>query len=251
MTDEITYCIRGCVAPCECGACRECAQPIHPPGRRQAETGLLCERCAKTLTRWLGEIPDLYATLNPYEAPATEEHERTGKRAKLSGSPSLVRLDVVALQDARTGVCDRVSRDGSVEHDDGLMDVAGIVCSWAAMFAEEHGITSHVGTITEACGLLRTWMWSLASCLWVDECYDEIRDIVRALNRAHGIPRPMPIGRCINIYERGGHQIACGRMLYAPTSGAKIACTGCGRRYDGYGIIALGKTLEATNGRGA
>jgi hypothetical protein len=246
MSDETAQpCVRGCVAPCGCTACQECEQPIHPPQHRPREEGLLCDRCAVQLRRWLVEIPELYATLDPYERPAGEEYERHG-RHKISGSPSLVRLDVVALMDQRTVPLAKITPGVDPEPPDGLMDVAGVYCSWAGMFVEEQGLSSKVSTLTEASGVLTAWLPTLCDQPWIDECWAEMRDIVRQLHRAHGDPRPKPIGRCINVYQRGGKTIACDAMLYAPDSGAKIRCGSCGRRYDGYGLIALGESLGVT-----
>lgn len=238
MTEPAQPCIRGCVQPCDCDACRECNQPIHPPQHRPRNTGLLCERCAKNLRGWLHDIPDLYATLDPYESPQTDDTEHHGHH-KISGSPALVRLDVVALMDRRTVPVTITDQDGTVVGvDTSLMDVVGVMCSWAAMFAEEEGLTSKTGTLTEATGLLTTWFDTLASQPWIDEMYAELRDVMRALRRAHGITLPKPIGRCINVYERGGKVIGCQAMLYANPSGA-IRCTSCGRRYDGRGLILV------------
>lgn len=242
MTEELTYCVRGCVSPCECQACQECAQPIHAPTRREADEGLLCKRCARTLRKWLTEIPDLYATLDPYHAPPTDEDPDAyhGKHGKLSGSPSPVRLDVVALMDPRT--------NAGVPGDpwDGSTYIPGEVCTWAQVLVEDHDLSSPYGTLTEAAALLLAWFGTVIASPWVDEMWTAMRDIHRLLQRAHGVPRPKPIGECINVYERGGVTIACGHTLYAPAAGAKIRCSGCGRRYDGYGLVALGKTLEAS-----
>lgn len=232
--DEVTYCIRGCVAPCDCGACRESEQPCHPPQRRTTRDGsMLCDRCARTLQGWLADIPGLYATLDPYHSPVADDTEPHGKRGKLSGSPALVRLDVLALQDPRTAAT-------SSWHEpwDGTVDVAFEMTTWAALFARDHGIKAPVATIAQACDLLLTWHATLCRAPWIDECYDVVREVARQLNRAHGIGRPQPVGRCINVYQRGGHTIACGHALYA-SDGAKIKCGGCGRHYDARQMVLV------------
>jgi hypothetical protein len=234
VTEELTYCVRGCVSPCECQACQECAQPIHPPPRCEAADGtLLCDRDLKRLRTWLGDIPDLYATL-PLIPGAGEETEHRGKKPKPAGDVSPVRLDVITLQDPRTAATDRSSGDPW----DGSVYIPGEVGTWALLLAEERNITTGIHTLTEAVGLLQRWFRELCSMPWIDECYDAIRDVHRLLQNAHRIERPAPLGRCLNVYERGGRHIACQAMLYGNGT-AKVRCQSCGARYDGTGLLLV------------
>lgn len=239
MTDEITYCVRGCVEPCGCDACLECDQPIHGPKRREADTGLLCEACVKRMRRYLREIPDLYATL-PLLPGSGEESEHHGLRGRHAGSPSPIRLDVVALTDPRTNA--GVPGD---PWDGSTIYIPTEVGTWALLLAEEHDISSSVNTITEAVGLLQRWFDELCASPWVDECHDALRDVYRLLQRAHGIERAQPVGQCINVYERNGKTIACQAMLYAPAAGVKLKCQACGARYDGHRMLLVKMQAKA------
>jgi len=245
VTDDLTYCVRGCVSPCGCSACEECDQPIHAPKHREADTGLLCKEDVGRLRGWLEDIPDLYATL-PLLPEVTEESQHRGKAPKPAGSASPIRLDVVALQDPRTAASERSINPATGERDpwDGSVYIPQEVGTWALLLAEEHRISSSVRTLTEATGLLLRWFEELCASPWVDECYDALRDVNRLLQRAHRVERPSPLGRCLNVYERGGKMIACQAMLYGNGT-AKVRCKSCGARYDGTGLLLVKRQAKA------
>lgn len=243
MSEDLTWCIRGCVTPCRCEECAVADQPVHAPAPREATDGYLCRSCADRLMQWIADVPDLYATLDPYEVPATEESGRA-THPEVSGSPALVRLDVLALQDPSTSA-GMIPYPGAEPIPwDGRVYIPGEMATWAQLIAEEHAVRGRFRTLTESCGLLQRWSRELVASPWVDECYDSVRDIVRLLHAAHGERRPKPIGRCIGLYERAGQIRECGATLYKPEPGAAIRCRSCGRRYAG--IAALRALADAT-----
>lgn len=247
MTEEITYCIRGCVRPCDCTECAAKDVPVHPPIQREARDGLLCSRCADRIREWLREIPELYATL---DVAAKRQAEDTGvgkgKDQKLSGSPALARLDIVTLQDPRTSATSKPDRTtGVMEPWDGSMYIPGEIGTWAILLAEEQHIRGRFDTLVESAGLLLRWMDRLCASLWVDECYDALRDVMRLLRAAHGEQRVRPVGKCINVYERDGEMVACEAVLYAPAEGVKIRCRSCGTRYDGQRMLLVKRQAKA------
>ena len=232
MSEDLTYCVRGCVQPCRCDECAASDRPVHAPISRRATDGYLCRGCADRLRMWIAEIPDLYATLDLYEAPATEDAGRLHSAA-VSGSPALIRLDVLALQDPRTSASMIPYPGAEPIPWDGRLYVPDEIGTWALLLAEEHHIDAPIGTLYQAAGLLTRHFDALAASPWVDECYDAMRDIARLLKTAHGVERPQAIGRCTNVYERDGKTITCRASIYAGEAGSKARCQSCGQRYDG------------------
>ncbi len=246
MSDDRETCIRACVRPCGCEECGVTETPMHAPIGREATNGRLCRRCADNLREWLTDIPDLYATLDVSEhLTADETGVGKGKPRKASESPALARLDIVALQDPRTSATSLPARDtGKIEPWDGSLYIPGEMMTWADLLASEHHIRSRYDNLTDACGLLLRYYDRLTAADWVDECHDAVRDVVRLLRTAHGEPRPRPVGRCINIYERDGEMVACHATLYAPAEGVKIRCRSCGTRYDGQRMLLVKMQAE-------
>lgn len=233
MGEDLTYCVRGCVQPCDCTECLLADKPIHAPKRREVDLGLLCKRCVTSLARMLREIPDLYATLDV--RPATSAPGESVSHSDVSGSPALARLEIVALMDPRTA-----ATDSSGEDWDGSAYIPDEVGTWALLLAEERHVRTKIATMYEATRFLTDWMAELCASLWVDECFDALRDVERLLKRAHGDRRKSSIARrCINVYERDGQTVECGATLYVESATEAIRCKACGRRYEGYGLVAL------------
>ena len=230
MGEGITYCVRGCVTPCVCTECLIADKPVHAPLQSQTDLGLLCEKCVKNLRRMLREIPDLYATLDV--TPAAAGPGEGLRHVRVSGSPALARLDVVALMDPRTA-----ATDSSGEAWDGSAYIPNEVGTWALLLAEERGVATRIATMYEAARFLTDWIAELCASEWVDECYDALVDAEKLLKRAHGDVRVKPLGKCINVYERDGEMVACNGTLYAPDWGVEFRCRTCGRRYDGNAML--------------
>jgi hypothetical protein len=246
----MAHCIRGCTRPNIDRETGEVGEPIP----RIASDGLLCKKDAENLAHWLAEIESLYATLD-VRIERSAEREGGGKRGKLSGSPALIRLDVLALTDPRTNPGDGMAGpDGKKEPNDGLVYVPQTVSGWAEMLAlEQHLSMVEVDedgnewvppfTLSDALSLLRTWLPTVLSQPWVDEFYGEMKDVFGLLSRALGIPRPRIVGHCISIIGEGEATRACGKALYAREGTAVIRCSACGRTYNGLDIVRL-RTIE-------
>lgn len=213
------FCVRGCTIK---GALMNNGQ--HAPNEpRRATVGLLCKRCGGNLREWIEEIPDLYATLDPRpEGGLSAQYDgKTHKAGKLSHSPALARLDVVALTDPRT------KRDND---DPGHQPfyIPGIICQWAEMFREEQQLSSPTATITEAVSLMLAWWSTLVIQPWIDELWDTISKADKLLNTAHGIKRgPQPRGHCQE----------CGHKLWAEEDATSLRCNGCKITYTGINIL--------------
>lgn len=196
--------------------------PEHDPIPSPATYGLLCTRCGTRLWAWLTEIPDLYATLDTRK-PDTVEQDGS-RHLKVSGSPALVRLDVVALMDPRT-----------VHSEDGLVHVPGVICQWAQCLSDDLDLAGPGSTLTEAVELLTTWWESLIKAPWVDEFWAEAKDVRSLLGRAHGEKRPKSIGRCLTVTDKS----ECGERLYLAEGRDTIKCRKCGRTYDGTELLRV------------
>lgn len=257
--DAPKHCVRGCTRPNIDKETGKVGEPIP----RIATDGLLCKKDAENLAHWLSEIVDLYATLD-VRIERAAEREGGGKRGKISGSPALVRLDVLALMDPRTNPGDgRPGPDGKREPDDGLVNVPQTISSWAELLAveqrmsmcdvdsyteiddEDNEITIYTYSakpmdLSTATNLLAAWLPTVLEQMWIDEFYDEIHSVHSLLDRLLGIPKPKILGHCLSIIGEGKiNTRPCGQVLYAPAGTAVIRCSNCGRTYNGIDIVRL------------
>ena len=228
-------CIRGCKRPNIDKESGEIGEPIP----RVATDGLLCKKDAENIAKWLDDLCDLYATLD-VRIEKAQEREAGGKKTKISGSPSLIRLDVMAMLDPRTRPGEGFPwLDGSREPDDGLWNVYQTIAGWASVLADEKSLDSEYSDLTAAVKLLTAWLPTVYEQPWVDEFYTELRHVHGLLSRALGIPRPKVMGHCLSILGEGSKTHACGQTLYAPVGTSIIRCSNCGRTYNGVEIVKL------------
>lgn len=199
---------------------------------RPRTASLLCTRCADNLKRWLTDIPDLYATamaLNIRDRPAGEHSE--SRHTKVSGSPALVNVTLMAIQDPASNA------------GDGIIPVVPALTSWAHLFVEEQEISSgRLDYLYEIMQLFSTWWTTLLRQPWIDEFYSEVSDIHRMLSGATNAPKS--IGRCFGWVRNAP---PCGQRLYPAVDGTEVVCDKCGRRYSGLDLVRL----ELSQERGA
>lgn len=247
MTEtKLPPCIRSCTTPCGCPQCFE--QAIHPPTARDASHGNMCRRCAHNLRRMITEVCDLYATLD-VRPGSVDRQDSAPTRGKISGSPALARLDVIALSDPRTTPhTGRPDEHGYTQADDGILDVAGVVIEEGRQLAEHLELATLPATISEATALLLRWEDSLWAADWITDTYDTFRDLRRMLGRAHGEQKPRPVGKCISMIDTDGSVRECGTNLYAPTGSDRIRCRSCGRVYRGLDLVRLQLAQVSTAG---
>lgn len=240
MTEPTPDCVRGCVRPCPCRECLGQDNPPHPPIASPADFGLLCRRDWSRLWAWLSEIVELYATL---DVRLKNSGDRDGSsHQKVSGSPALVDLSVVALMDPRTDPAGYMVNGVRVSNP-GPPHIPSIVGSWARMVCEEKDLDLPYGTLSEAVSVLTTWFEWICQQPWVDELWAEIKDVRGLLGRAHGEKRPQKVGRCLTVHEVDGVMVECDRALYLPAGGQRLRCGRCGRVYDGASMLRL-KLME-------
>ena len=233
MSEDLVYCIRGCTTPCRDEACLILGEHNHDPILRRARVGNLCGPCLEQLRGMLGEIPDWWAQLpSIYDIGQADEGEYVS-HGKATGSPALIRLDVMVLQG-----------HGEQYDGDGVMPVRQTLGGWVQIIDEELGLKPTSDTITAWCQMMRVWVTKLAAQQWIDELYADIAAVHRALRRA--CRAPGPVGRCwgrIRNLPHGG----CGRLLYPPADGTNvITCPNerCGRTYTGSELVKLAIQAE-------
>lgn len=221
MSDQIqefTRCVRGCTMRCKSFDCKEAGAHDHEPIPRQSEVGLLCAICARRILEALADIELMYPELSIYAQQQGQQQE--GKRGKLSGSPALIRLDVLAMLDF------------NANPGDGVRSIMGTLASWADCVRDDLGLVTSGSPID----ILRTWHARICALPWIDDYWDEVTELAGMLRRATN--QPKPIGRCFGRATNKG----CGRRLYEPVPPeTAIVCPdeNCGRRYDGAELVKL------------
>lgn len=246
----MTDCIRGCTRPCRCDNCL-----LLDPGERDplpvpaVGDGLLCKRCSDKLHEWLSTVLDDTARLLT-RIPDDYSLEKPSTHRKVTGSPALARLDIVALTDSRSafGVAndpDRPDHQQPRNYEENQqqnppIDIPGELITWAQTLADEHQLTTPITNMAAAVNLLQAWWETLTASTWIAEFYDRMRDIHRLLDSAHGVERRRPVGHCLSIIEKNGQTVECGQALFQDPNSPGIAiarCSGCGRIYRGLDLI--------------
>lgn len=214
----MTDCVRGCTRTCRCENCL----PLDHDNRDQIPTpaavGQLCDRCNTQLKTWFSTILDETAELTT-RIPDDYSWDHGHRSGKISGSPALIRLDVLALTDPRT-----------MREDEGdPVNIVGVITSWAGLLAEEHQLTSPTDTLSQATNLITIWWTTVCRSEWITDFYDDIASIHRLLgiNR----PRRLPRGRCFT----------CDTPLYKEDGDGvdRVSCPKCERNYDGPDLVKL------------
>lgn len=234
MTEPIVECVRECTRPCRCDDCTiaDHDAPVHPPIPVEAETGLLCRRCADRLWAALHEIGDLYAGLD-WNLVGDYGVSEGGGGGKVTGSPALVRLDVLALTDPRTQYDPAEPR--------GPLYVPNVVGKWAEVARRALGHTSTAGDLNSALWVLVAWWQQITHHVWIGQCHDEMVHVLGLLKNAHGLqpPRRARIGHCVGQVHRSSVVLTkvCGAPLYV--DGGPVTCRSCGRQYVGLDLVRL------------
>jgi len=237
MTEFVQgQCVRACVRPCHCSDCAGKDAPDHPPVPALADKGYLCQKCWSRLWSWLTEIEDLYATLDTRKSDVVEQGE--SRHQKISGSPALIRLDVMTLTDPRTNPIGYVGEHGFVQQD-GPMYIPGEVIGWGRCIADDLGIEGTVETMSQALSLLQHHFEDVCGAPWIDEMWPQIKKIRALLGNAHGEKRPKMVGRCLSVHEVDGVVVPCEQVLYLPDGGQQMRCRRCGRVYVGMDMVRV------------
>ncbi len=235
MTEDLTWCVRGCSRPCRCDEYLVTGTCDHEL-RIVADVGYLCGRCSERLEQAVHEIPDLWTALpGLYDTGHSDQFAEKVTHGKVTGSPARIRHDAMVLG---ATAFDRKGSTAAYEGD-GVMPVMPTIAGWVDIIEEDLGLKPQGDSLTAWCSLLRTWHKRICSQPWVDKYWRDLIAVHRALRHATG--SGAPIGRCwgrVKNRADGG----CGRMLYAPPPGVEtVTCPNdrCGRTYDGPELIKL------------
>jgi hypothetical protein len=162
----------------------------------EARYGLLCIAHFDRLADMLRDVEEQAAILSAVPSMAI----RTGSGGgSLASTRSPARLDVLVHLDNRRGT-------GKSETDDDelaagqTLPVLDVLHSWARVVREERGFTDR-GVVTisgERDVLTRALDW-IAEQPWVDEMFNEVRQLVGQLKAANGHRADRPYSRCPSI----------------------------------------------------
>lgn len=203
-----------------------CARDTH-----LAAHGALCDRCWQQLQQFMADLPDLVAVLDETSLLLGTRESDESKRTKVTGSPALIRLDVMAAQS-------HVQGDG-----DGIMPVWPTMDRWAGIVARRLGINRSDADAAPFT-FLNLWVHSIAADReMIPEFWRDMRDLRNMLRRITNAPKP--IGRCFGWDP----QHPCREPLYQPeptppSPGGRppqlvLKCPACGRTYREADIVKL------------
>lgn len=201
MSDQITYCVRGCArarrhaSDCTAaeGECRGC-QP------RQAEHGLLCWPCHRRLELMLTDAPGIVAWLAVHLPRGTSNGKARNDAEMRHGTtapPAPVDLDVIELTDTWKAS----------------------LWGWATNLTEDNNLTTKPDTdATANAKLLLTWLPTIERADWVPYLYEELEWLTRdshnhtpwapEVRRVRGIPCP-ECHTCALVVYGGQADVTC------------------------------------------
>lgn len=201
---------------------------------KEARYGYLCAGHYRWLKTALDDVLITAAMLPAFLEPGTVDRDPSLPVSRRGiDPPAPIRLEVVALEDRRTGA--------QVSPGDVLPALA-ILESWARIVREDQALaspTTQATLMTEA-GLLGRHVDYVAAQPWIDDLAAELRAIVGALHAAIGDYAPRPVGRCQVL---DGDQ-ACGGALLQDRYGMfSVTCRRCGETWGEHELRRLGLVL--------
>ena len=203
-----------------------------------AADGQLCRTCSNKLSRWLSTILEDTLTLNT-RIPDNYGWDHGHQHSKVSGSPALSRLDVLALTDPRTtvNVEDEAGRGKRpdpatyAENDSGILQIPEVIRQRAQDLKDEYGLAMPNTNMREAVELLTAQWENLVNTAWIDEFYTDMADIRQLLNHAHNYRPAAAIGTCFVCDQEIRKQDGNGRD--------DATCRSCKRVYEGAELFKL------------
>jgi hypothetical protein len=208
-----------------------CLLPHREP-KSAGQGRLVCPGHHRWLLETVRDIVDTYALLPHFYEPGTAVDDGQQVKGKRIDPPAPVRLDVVAILDART-----IAR-----YPGDLVPVLGILESWARMIREERDLEiprTKATVSSEACLLLNHLDW-ITEQPWVDELAKEIREVKSALHAAIGDHAPRPVGRCPVIAD----SVECNGALFQDRyGGLSVTCAKCGETWGETELRRLGLVI--------
>ena len=226
---------KGAVTPSRRALCvrHDGGGPKGPGGGRSAVRGVLCGSCWSQLDEAMHDLPDLLALFGDTELEPGQHGVGEGRRGKVSGSPALIRLDVMVAR-------------GWGSEGDGVEPVWPLVLGWLDRVTETLGVQATPDDQVRPFSFLARWLDSIAAHRDLAGPFvTDMRRLWGMLRRVTGAPKP--IGRCFGWSPTR----PCGRALYPPEvtpprpgerpALLRIKCPSieCGRTYTGAEILKL------------
>lgn len=211
------------------------------PLQREAEVGLLCIWHARQLEEWLRDIEIDYALLDDRIAPmrSSSDFNDAGHSGGGDESRAPINLHVAALRDAERG--------GPADTKDDIPSVIAVLHGRAEDLrceldpSRDHNSSVKDWTVVGEVRYLLVAFNHLTATIWIDEAFNEIKRVWKALQAAHGRRAPRPLGPCLSV--------DCDGKVW-PRQDASPRCGVCRREYDTKAeIIKVG--LEAERAKAA
>jgi len=206
----------------------------HDAGHRHA-----CTHCVTQMRQWLRDLDD-YATIltaTPEPAPSPT----TGSIGAAFGSRPPIDVRIATYLDPRSGAGAAVwrLRDPRDMDDEPIRSLPGSIHGIAQWLRSEHDESEPTHwTLASELGYLRSRVDGCAIQSWVNELYDDLRELHRqGRSFAHDVPRPL--GHCLNATCDDGLVFWVMRERQGkPVDQAR--CVACGRTYTGLDLVRLG-----------
>lgn len=209
----------------------------HAEPRRALTGALVCGKHNRDLVEDLDDLALLYPLLEEVLEPGSVTADELVRYSRRIDPPAPVRLEVVALRDART------TWDAGSDPD--AVDVIGVLGSWATVVREERGLVTPTAraTLTSELATLRAHHEWAIDQPWIDEYAKDVHRAVRAVRHACGEYDAEPVGRCPRPTEDG----SCDGRLYPDRAGAmRVRCAQCGETWDEGDLARLGLVLDSS-----
>jgi hypothetical protein len=240
----------------------------------EARHGLLCVAHFDRLADMLREVEEEAAILSAVPSMAI----RTGSGGgSLASERAPARLDVLAFRDPQTR---RWTRDATArhplpspkafgpwclfcehetctdwragrrrdlhddEHDAGserVMSILGVLNGWARVVREERNLTDPDRiTVSTERGTLHHHLEWLSEQPFIDEMFNEVRELVSSLKDLNGTQDEKPVGKCYLPSEKG----VCDGPIWVDKALGTAHCGRCRASWTGYQITVLNYELE-------
>jgi hypothetical protein len=203
----------------------------------EARHGLLCVAHFDRLADMLRQIEEEAAILSAVPSMAI----RTGSGGgSLASERAPARLDVLVHLDNRRGTGKSETEDDELAAGKTL-PVLDVLHSWARVVREERGLTSRAAvTISgERDVLTRALDW-IAEQPWVDEMFNEVRQLAGQLKAANGTQDEKPVGRCYLPNETG----VCDGPIWVDPAMGHAHCGRCQATWTGAQLLLLKEQME-------
>lgn len=174
---------------------RQCVVHHKPT---EARHGLLCTNHFERLGIMLRDVEDEACLLSPMPSMAMRNDVGGGS---LASTRTPARLDILVHTDRRRGTGRSETEDDALAAGQTL-PILDVLHSWARVVREERNYAdrSQVTIAGERDTLTRALDW-IAAQPWIDECYDDVKQLLGQLRAANGHRAEKPYSACPVILD--------------------------------------------------